>query len=321
MSAAYFVECLSRNGDVEHRYAFDSLPIRIGRGYDNELILDDEHIAANHAILEQNADGQLRLRDLGSRNGIVHLRSVKTEMTLEGHTVVRLGQTHLRVRTADFQVAPEVVDTNNYRWEGWPPALSAFLLMTLSTLSSTWLSQIESFDLLSYLKTMLTGIFVITVWGGFWSAANRLLSRQARFGRHVFIIVCGIVIMQIWGMLSSLLAFMFSWPWLTRFENHVELTILALIIYFHLCTIKRRYPIRLLVVTLFLSTMGSTLLLFNKYKNTGHFGDELYMSEMYSPGLRISKDENLEQFLQQAEQLKSTIDRDRQVVTEDEEDE
>ena len=42
MSGPWYIETLARNGDVLQRHCVDALPIRIGRGYDNELILDDE---------------------------------------------------------------------------------------------------------------------------------------------------------------------------------------------------------------------------------------------------------------------------------------
>jgi hypothetical protein len=99
MKAPYFVEILARNGDVLHRHRLQQLPIRIGRGYDNDVILDDAHSAASHASRNGRAH-QMLLRDLGSKNGSYYggkrceaLRSTATR-------VVRLGHTRLRVRRA-----------------------------------------------------------------------------------------------------------------------------------------------------------------------------------------------------------------------------
>jgi pSer/pThr/pTyr-binding forkhead associated (FHA) protein len=55
---------------VLHRHRVDSLPIRIGRGYDNDLILDDDYAAPPRAG-RAGRQGRLLLRDLGTRNGIV----------------------------------------------------------------------------------------------------------------------------------------------------------------------------------------------------------------------------------------------------------
>ena len=110
MTAPYFIELLARNGDVVARQRFDTLPVTIGRGYDNDFVLDDAHTAPRHAVLELDVDGGLVLRDAGSQNGIVLHGRRQPSVPLDGTTIVRLGHTRLRVRDAAFPVAPEVTD-------------------------------------------------------------------------------------------------------------------------------------------------------------------------------------------------------------------
>jgi hypothetical protein len=59
MSGSWFVETLARNGDVLHRHQVRELPIRLGRGYDNDYIIDDDYVAANHAVIEAGEQGGL----------------------------------------------------------------------------------------------------------------------------------------------------------------------------------------------------------------------------------------------------------------------
>jgi pSer/pThr/pTyr-binding forkhead associated (FHA) protein len=54
MERVIFVEVLDRRGRVAERAAVDQLPFRIGRGYDCDLILDDPHVDALHAVIERN---------------------------------------------------------------------------------------------------------------------------------------------------------------------------------------------------------------------------------------------------------------------------
>ena len=131
MRAPFFVEVLSRNKEVRYRHQVDSLPISIGRGYDNDFILDDPHTSAHHAIIDKTADGGLMIRDLGSRNGIIHKGQRQTELAIDGNTIFRLGHTNLRVRSADFPVADEIADTTFHNWEGWPPALAGLALIVV----------------------------------------------------------------------------------------------------------------------------------------------------------------------------------------------
>jgi hypothetical protein len=75
------------------------LPIRIGRGYDNEIILDDAHSAASHASVEMDEHNQMCCATSAARTAATtaaHAASV----ALDGDTVVRLGHTRLRVRRA-----------------------------------------------------------------------------------------------------------------------------------------------------------------------------------------------------------------------------
>ena len=40
MNAPFFVEIPSQNREVRHRLRVNSLPIRVGRAYDNDVILE-----------------------------------------------------------------------------------------------------------------------------------------------------------------------------------------------------------------------------------------------------------------------------------------
>ncbi|HSY26766.1 MAG TPA: FHA domain-containing protein, partial [Burkholderiaceae bacterium] len=145
MSRHWFVEVLARNGEVRQRHRLEELPIHLGRAYDNDLILDDPHAAAHHAIVESTEDGILQIRDMGSRNGIIHRGHRRNDIALDGHQVVRLGHTNLRIRASDFPVDAEVADTTLHSWEGARPALLGLLLIILLSASDTWLLDTEKF--------------------------------------------------------------------------------------------------------------------------------------------------------------------------------
>jgi pSer/pThr/pTyr-binding forkhead associated (FHA) protein len=314
MSAPFFVELLNRNGEVEQRVRVEQLPIRIGRSYENEVILDDEHVAARHAIVEENADGNLQIRDLDSRNGMSSQGRRQSQLELTGHTVVRLGQSHLRVRRSNFEVEPETVDTSNYQWEGWRPALAGVAIISSLTWLSTWLSQTDGFNLLVYLQAVISVLLAALLWSGIWAAANRLFGRNPRFGRHLFIVASAMLFLQTWNALASFLGFMFSWEWFTRYGSHIDILVLAIAIYMHLSTIKRRYTRGLLMTSLFCSALGSGLILMTHQKNTGTFADELYMGDIFAPGLHIAHDEDVDHFAQAADKLKSQVDKDRSKI-------
>ena len=82
-------------------------------------------------------------------------------------------------------------------------------------------------------------------------------------------------------------------------------------LYFHLVTISTRSTRRKLWAVMFCAALASGTMLMSKYKNTGSFGDDLYMGDMFSPSLRLSKDISVEEFSKDAAQLKDKLDKER----------
>jgi pSer/pThr/pTyr-binding forkhead associated (FHA) protein len=314
MTPGFFIEILSRTGEVLHRHQVADVPIQIGRAYDNDFILDDVHTAAHHAVVDVTEDGKLCLRDLGSKNGLFYLGKRQTQVLIDGHSVVRLGQTSLRIRTTDFAVDEEAFDTNNYNWEGLPPALTGILMICLMAFSSIWAGETEKFAPVRYLMAMAGILSVGLIWSGIWTFANRLFAGHARFGRHVFIAACGMVVLEIFGHLSGLVAFAFSLETLSRYGSHIAIAFGATMVYFHLTTIKPRATRRAMGTAIGLAIMGSAFMLMTNYQRSGKLTDELYMREMYSPSLRVSKNHSLDQFMVNAAKLKADVDGERSKI-------
>lgn len=74
----------------------------IGRGSDNDFILQDHCISRNHAILQSTETGEFLLIDLGSRNGtFVNRRRVSIPVTLKNGDHITFGKTEV-----DFYCPP-----------------------------------------------------------------------------------------------------------------------------------------------------------------------------------------------------------------------
>lgn len=308
MKPPYFIETLARNGDVLHRHAVAALPIRLGRGYDNDFVLDDAHTAASHAVIEVDDAGLLVLRDLGSRNGIVHKGRRHSALTLDGDTVVRLGHTRLRVRGADFPVAPELADTTMHGWEGTAPALLGLLLIALFTTAEYWISHVQPVQAVPYLLMIASGLAGGMVWASAWALANRLFGGHARLGRHLFILGGGMLAVGAWRALSEVAAYAWSAEWLTRYGNLVSIALVAGMIFFHLWTVKPHHPRRFAAASLILMLAGCGLSLMSNLQNSGRAADELYMSVLLPPAVRHSPNHSVDDFLGKAAKLKAGAD-------------
>lgn len=296
MNMPIYIELLARNGSVLERQRFLETPIRIGRAYDNDLIIDDPFVAPHHAMLE--GQQELLLSSVETRNGIVINKRCVAQAEIQPHTEIRLGHTRLRVRRADHPVADELPDMTNHRWEGLMPALTGLSIATIVAAAEEWLDGNSASETISMVSEVLSSLLLVIGWVALWSLANRLLAGHARFGRHLFIASLGLLFSILFMQLSGALAYWLAWPALDRYNDFYLLAPLALTIYFHLVTISPRLSRRMAAITAtaYLCLVG--MLLSSNYTHYGTLADKAYMAAPYPPGLRPAQLASIDSFLQ-----------------------
>lgn len=311
MSHSIFVEQLTPDGEVVRRTKVTHLPITIGRAYDNDIILDDPHTAAHHAQIELNQLDELIIADLGSYNGITLTNTRENFFVIDGDKVFRLGHTRMRIRTADYQVAAEVTDLTNHRWEGLLPALTGLVLLLITGLVSTWLADLNQGTLSKYLLELVSVLGFAIGWSGIWALFSKLFTGHARFGRHLFIASAGLAFLELWEHVSGMTAYAFSLEFLTTFNSHPVIFICAIVLYFHMLTAGSKRPGRLKIALAALAILGSVITMTKAYQASNHLSDELYMSHIYPPAIRISRDHSLKEFMDGMQSLKEKVDKER----------
>jgi transcriptional regulator with PAS, ATPase and Fis domain len=87
--------------------------VRVGTADDNDLVLSDDTISRHHCELEP-VPGGIRVRDVGSTNGVFHgaLRVYDAVVPLEGR--VRLGQTEIELASLSETVEREQSTTEGF---------------------------------------------------------------------------------------------------------------------------------------------------------------------------------------------------------------
>lgn len=311
MNGPWFIEMLARNGDVLHRHQVNALPIRLGRGYDNDFIIDDAYAAPRHAVIDAREDGELVLRDLGTKNGVIHRGRRYPTLLLTGDTEIRIGHTTLRVRGADFAVAPEMLDRTRHGWEGLAPGLVGIVLVAAVALFTVWLNDTQSFQLVRYLQALAWGVGGALVWAGAWAFGNRLFGRHVRLGRHLFVLGCALAAVTTYKIVSSIAAYAFSFESLTRYSSHVAIVIAAGMLFHHLNTVKPHQGKRFAVTCLILAILGSGLTLMTNEQRTGQLADSPYMSVLLQPSMRVSPDHSVDEFMGDVNALKARLDVER----------
>lgn len=311
MNLSYFVEILNHNGDVQTRYKFSDLPLSIGRSYRNDIIVDDHHVAAEHAVIEMNENGMLTLRDLGSKNGIKIKNKRHSHVHINGDTVAHIGQTQIRVRDSEYNVSAEIGDSRHHHWQGWPLLACSILIICILSLAEAWVNDINENKASDYIMGIFPWLLSGAVWAGIWALANRVFGGTANFNRHLFTLSCGLLAAQISDYIFTILGFSFSWETPLLYKGHCAVIIITATIYCHLRLInpRRRQLMKYLCIGAALTISGLKLL--HNYQTTNKFADELYMSETLPPAMRVSRNHSLTEFDQTIADLKKKIDAER----------
>ena len=103
MDDIIWVEILSRHGEVLARHRCSGPEVRIGRGYSNDVIVDDAHVAALHLRIIRDERGILVAESLAGADRLFagSERVAFERIFLDGDRPIRIGQTHLRIRDAN----------------------------------------------------------------------------------------------------------------------------------------------------------------------------------------------------------------------------
>lgn len=319
---AIVVELLDRAGAVVARHRSESLPVRLGRAYDNDVIVDDPFVAPCHVRIERRDDGVLVARDAGTQNGIHaarrrrrwkwgHSDEQSREIALSPDTVVRAGHSSFRVRTSDQAVAPERLDTTAHAWEGLRPSTVALVMVVLLALLNAWTLDTSTQETFIYESNLAIVTGMMVGWAGAWALLNRLFAGRARFGRHFLIGALGLAAAMLMAQLGELVAYSFSLGWPIRYESYISLAVLAVAVYFHVATITPLSPwvARRSAVVFAVLAMG--LFGLYRYAEDHQLGDGRYMGALSWPAVRMANPIGSDKFVKSLEDARLRADRAR----------
>ncbi len=336
------VEAIDREGLVRQSWRIDRWPVTIGRALDNTVVLSDAHVAAHHATVDlvaptsvpattRNADlpaeapadvvaapmpTRIALTAGATRNGVDigrdRLRAGESRVVVDtgGDLDFQIGRTQLRLRLAGHALGPELVmapaATSDVRWL---PTLAVALVVMLFVLGNTWIDTDPDNLSRAAGSIVLTTIAAGAIWCGLWALLSKTFTRQGHFGWHVRVFVIASLATMVLAALPPLVAFAFSWPWVTDFSFVAVYATIAAAIYFHLLAVEpsRVRLMRAVAITGFLA--GVALTLWFNVQRTGRPGEELYMNHLFPPQMRIAKPVPVDRFVQGLGPMQAILDR------------
>jgi hypothetical protein len=308
-----WVEILSRHRDVAARHRLAGPEVRIGRGYDNDVIVDDPYVAVQHVRVFRDESGHLVAEDIGSANGMFLDRdkSRQARIVIDGERPIRVGHTYLRIRETSHMVPRE----RSGRLEGRavPIALGAALgaaVLGLQALS-VWVAEVDEPRASHYVQSLLGIGVLVVIWVAMWAILSRIFSGQARLERNLLIALTGVLAFLVYSEFAQFASFALTWRAPVTYDYVVMWSIVAASCFFHLRTVgpsalrlKGVVVVGLLALVIAAQTLTQSEL-------HAEFGQQNYLRRLLPPSLRLAPVQDETAFFSEIEQLKTKLDRDR----------
>lgn len=322
MGTLALIDILDRDGSVRHSQKVAAWPLRVGRALDNDLVLDDPHVAAHHFTVDANDDGvYLAVGDTvnGVTVGSQRLAAGERWQAAAVPSTIVAGRVHLRLRLAEHAVAPErPLGSSRVLAQGLG-LLAVLLLLNLAVMAfATWLETDPEPLWRTLASSFKSAVVALLVWCGGWTLLSKLFTRQGHFAWHVRVLLTAVLAWQGADAVLSLLAFALSWPALSSFTYVVEMFIAAGTLYLHLQAVEPHRPHLTRAFAVGALVVGIGLSAWNNWQRTESLGSDLYLSTLLPPAARLARPVELDTFVSNLAPLQERLDAKARQAADDE---
>jgi len=237
MEAVMLVEQIGALGHpvLRQRFTGAGTECRVGQDLDCDIVVDDEHAAAQHALLTLLEDGRVRVRDLGTHNGTrVGGKRVPEEGAVIEQGEIIVGHTRLYVRTRHTPVGQERVFRREFVRKYRTPLATAGVAACVAYASfRQWLDAPPSLSR-SFISATLVTLGVLAAWTGIWALMTKLNRGRWEVRVHLTIASMGAAFCAWGNWLGSLVAYAAQWSVLAQVGVVVVGATAFLALYLHL---------------------------------------------------------------------------------------
>jgi hypothetical protein len=311
MGAVMWIEVLSRHGEVAARERIDAPEARIGRAFDNDVVIDDVHVAPHHLRIYRGEDGELVAEDLGSLNGLFPEHGAKPvpRLSLAREPGIRIGRTTLRVHDSAHPVAAEKLLTPPRAHARWAAGLGVSLLLALAALQ--WLNLTAEATASLMLLPLLGFVTVLVLWTSLWAMLSRVFFGQARFSLQLRIAITACIALVAWDQVAETLSFSFAWRDMMEYAGLGAWAVLAAACYAHLHAIGPRHMRAAMGLVIALLGTGAAVQYLGASEARKLLGQRASLGELRPPEFRLVPLASADAFFKKAEGARLSVDRAR----------
>ncbi len=288
------IEIVEREGHPARCVDVRAWPVTLGRALDNDIVLDDPHVAAHHAQLEPQggaAGSAIALRVLDSRNGVrLAGRAVPADTPLPlpaGGALLLMGTTRVRLRLPGEVLAPERPLAGHAGDTLTPTLLTGAALMGLLCAQHA-IGLDPGADFSAWLPTLFGLPLAVMVWCGLWALLSKLLHHHFDFSGHLRIALpwmLGLGLLEaLWPQAAAALNAPAGW----QLSPALEALGAALLVHAHLRHALRNRPRAVSAAVAGLLLLGGGISLASSLRANDSPYRTPYMSTLPLPALRLA---------------------------------
>jgi hypothetical protein len=309
------LEVLDRDGQVRQSFAVHAWPLSVGRALDNDVVLSDPHVASAHLRIAPGEQG-LALTVGDTRNGVAtgarRWRAGEQFVLRAAGAPIELsaGRTRLRLRLPGHTLPPELpLAAAAVQGQRLGLTLLAAGVVLAGLLFTTYLDSDPDALGRSVAGMLLAAVAGTALWCGLWSLLSKTFTRQTHFGWHLRVFLLASIAWMAVDAVPPLLAFALSWPALASYSFLASLAVGAAALYYHLLAVEPARPRLLRAVVGVGWLTGIALMMWFNTQRTGRAGDDLYMSHLFPPALRLARPVQAEQLVERLVPLQAVLDK------------
>ncbi len=263
-------------------------PLTLGRALDNDIVIDDVHVAAHHASLGPSSSGQMLLTLGASLNGAQVGKqrvSAPAEIPLPAEANWQIGSTKLRLRLPSDTLAEEKPLPKQAVVQQATPLLAGLLLLLLS-LSEHWVNLDPGADATRWLPAAIGLPLAVAAWCGLWALVSKLFQHRFDFLGHLRIVLAWVLGIELLDAIVTPLAASLSWPWLWRAVAPVQALLGLLLLRAHLVHVLPHGARMVSAALASAALVAAGISLTVTQRSTNRFSKPAYMSTLPLPALQ-----------------------------------
>ncbi|WP_371375985.1 FHA domain-containing protein [Thalassotalea aquiviva] len=305
------IEEINRGKKLIGRHKFSGQQIQVGRGYDNDIILTDPHVCAQHLKLKF-FDDCWHVIDLNSLNGSLFKgnKNLSDWQKIESGDIITLGKTQLRfispkhpvAASVEFSIVEDIVEYLGR----WPVVF--FMLLLFAGISGWQIYLNVPTKEVNYTQISVIAIGITlgyAIWPLFCSLMSHLNKQEIRISQQLgfsFLIFNLFWFLDFFELFFEFnLSSQWSIYWLSFFA---AIFLTALLFWFNFYIGFTQTASRRLKMSIGLSVfIYAGMYLYDLSEQPQYQFRPSYNSTIMTPGFHLSEPSSAEQFIQQSNTL------------------